>query len=83
MGEEVINVELLKLWDWLRANKLSLTIAKTKYMVFHTIKKNVIYPNLKVNTNIIETVIEFNFVGIILHSHMTWNKPRQPVSNRH
>ena len=24
IGEEVINVELLKLWDWLGANKLSL-----------------------------------------------------------
>ena len=36
IGVEVINVELLKLWDWFRANKLSLNIAKTKYMVFHT-----------------------------------------------
>ena len=42
IGEEVINVELLKLWDWLGANKLSLNIAKTKYIVFHTSKRNMI-----------------------------------------
>ena len=27
VGEEVINSELLKLWEWLGANKLSLNIA--------------------------------------------------------
>ena len=43
IGEEVINAELFKLWEWLGANKLSLNIAKTKYMVFHTSKRNVIY----------------------------------------
>ena len=44
IDEEVINVELLKLWERLGANKLSLNIANTKYMVFHTSKRNVIYP---------------------------------------
>ena len=80
ISEEVINVELLKLWDWLGANKLSLNIAKTKYMVFHTSKRNMIYPNLKVNNNTIERVTEFNFLGVILHSHMTWNKHINHIS---
>ena len=80
ISEEVINVELLKLWDWLGANKLSLNIAKTKYMVFHTSKRNMIYPNLKINNNTIETVTEFNFLGVILHSHMTWNKHINHIS---
>ena len=44
------------------------------HMVFHTSKRNVIYPNLKVNNNNIERVTEFNFLGVILHSHVTWNK---------
>ena len=61
IGEEVINAELLKLWEWLGANKLSLSIAKTKYMVFHTSKRNVIYHNLQVNNSNIERVTQFNF----------------------
>ena len=54
IGEEVINAELLKLWEWLGANTLPLNTAKTKYMVFHTSKRNVIYPNLKFNNSNIE-----------------------------
>ena len=80
IGEEVINAELLKLWEWLGANKVSLNIAKTKYMVFHTSKRNVIYPNLIVNNSNIERVTQFNFLGVILHSHMTWNKHINHIS---
>ena len=80
IGEEVINAELLKLWEWLGANKLSLNIAKTKYMAFHTSKRNVIYPNSKVNNSNIERVTQFNFLGVILHSHMTWNKHINHIS---
>ena len=29
IGDEIINAELMKLWEWLGANKLSLNIAKT------------------------------------------------------
>ena len=39
--------------------------------MFHTGKRNMIYPNLKVNSNTIERVTEFNFMGVIIHSHMT------------
>ena len=80
IGEELINAELTKLWEWLGANKLSLNIAKTKYMVFHTSKRHVIYPNLKVNNKNIERVAEFNFLGVILHSHMTWDKHINHIS---
>ena len=34
---DVINEELSKIWDWLGANKLSLNIVKTKYMLYHSI----------------------------------------------
>ena len=49
IGEVVIKAELLKLWELLGANKLSLNIAKHKiYGVSHK-QRNVIYPNLKGN----------------------------------
>ena len=37
VDEHVINNELCKISEWLGANKLSLNISKTKFMVFHTI----------------------------------------------
>ena len=82
IGEEVINAELSEIWEWLGANKLSLNIAKTKYMVFHTSKRNVIYPNLNVNNSNIERVTQFNLLGVILHSHMTWNKHINHISTK-
>ena len=70
----------MKLLECLGANKLSLNIAKTKYMVFHTNKRNVIYRDLKVNNNNIQRVTEFNFLGVKLHSYMTWNKHISHIS---
>ena len=70
----------MKLWEWLGANKLSLNIAKTNYMVFHTNKRNVIYRNLKINNNNIERVTELNFLGVKFHFHMTWNKHISHIS---
>ena len=57
----VINGELLKINQWLGANKLSLNVTKTKFMFFHMHNKSVSYPDLQINGNKIERVIEFNF----------------------
>ena len=47
VSEEVINNELSKVSQWLAANKLSINVTKTKYMVFHLHKKVVTYPDLQ------------------------------------
>ena len=36
-----INLELEKIYNWLCANKLSLNIGKTKYMIFHFRQRNI------------------------------------------
>ena len=41
VDEHVINNELCKISVWLGANKLSLNISKTKFMVFHTSNRSV------------------------------------------
>ena len=51
IGDESINAELLRISELLGASKLSLNVATTKYMVFHTSKRNVECPNLKVNNS--------------------------------
>ena len=71
--ENVVNVELAKLSNWLGANKLALNISKTKFMFFHTSNGAVKYPNLKINNTDIEHVFEFNFLGVMFNYHMSWN----------
>ena len=42
--ENLLNVKLCKITNWLAANKLSLDVGETKYMVSHSDKKKVLYP---------------------------------------
>ena len=77
---EVINRELLKINQWLGANKLSLNVSKTKFMVFHTHNRSVSYPDLQINGNKIERVTEFNFLGLVLQSNLSWNKHINHIS---
>ena len=62
----LINQELFKINEWLEINKLSLNIAKTKYMLFHMHNKKVNTLTPKIINTIIEKVEEFNFLGLTL-----------------
>ena len=58
VDEDTINNELVKIWERLIDNKLSLNTTKTKYMVFHT---KCDQPNLVINNSIIERASHHNF----------------------
>ena len=65
---KTLNVELHKISNWLVADRLSLDIKKTKYMIFHTYQKHTYYltSNITLNGNVLERVDTFNFLGVIL-----------------
>ena len=78
--EDDINRELLQVYEWLGANKLSLNVTKTKFMVFHTSNRLVRYPNLLINGRLIERVKQFNFLGLILQLNMSWSMHTNHIS---
>ena len=80
VDELTINNELQKITDWLSSNKLSLNIKKTKCMVFHSNRKTVNYPNLKINDIEIERVAQFNFLGLIISSNLKWQSHIDHIS---
>ena len=49
-------------------------------MVFHTAQRKVTYPVLKINDTNIELVTQFNFLGLILNSTLSWNDHIQHIS---
>ena len=59
-----MNVELATIQEWLKVNKLSLNVSKTKFMTFHH-QRNIeqIVPDIKINSEKIEKLSEFNFLG--------------------
>ena len=80
INDNEINHQLNTISEWLLSNKLSLNIKKTKYMVFHTNQRRVLYPKLYLNLMEIERVTQFNFLGIVLSSNIKWNKHTDYVS---
>ena len=61
----IINTELNKIVTWLQANKLSLNVSKSNFMLF-TNKKVHDCPEIKINNEILEHVITTKFLGFQL-----------------
>ncbi len=54
--ETNINMELASISDWLKVNKLSLSLEKSKYMKFHTPQKKVAQLRLKIDNTLRDRV---------------------------
>ena len=67
-----LNKELNDVSNWMKLNKLTLNINKTKAMLFHTPYKNVKRPSLNIDNVQIDFVQNFNFLGIILNENLKW-----------
>ena len=61
-----INCEIKKINTWLKINRLSLNLQKTKLMIFHRKQKHIQNINIVINGMQIERVESFNFLGITL-----------------
>ena len=69
--EQILNDELQRVYSWLNANKLSLNVRKTKYMISRKYKNNDNGDlNLRISKDIIQSVNEFNFLGFHLNSKL-------------
>ena len=79
-----INSELANIQEWLNVNKLSLNVSKTKFMIFHYHQRNIEYivPEIKINSERIEKVSEFNFLGLTIDEHLSWKPHIQKISNK-
>ena len=77
-----INNELTKVNDWLRVNKLSLNVNKSKAMVFHMPQKKVPLPQLNIAGMAIEFISNFNFLGIKIDTNLNWLSNTNLVANK-
>ena len=68
-----INCEIEKINTWLKVNRLSLNLQKTKLMIFHRKQKHIQNINIVINGMHIERVESFNFLGITLTETLCWD----------
>ena len=77
--ETIINCELFKVVGWLIANKLSLNIKKTNYIIFHPYQKRINF-NIRIKAYDSRTKTFFDlerkdhakYLGVIIDQHLSW-----------
>ena len=81
--EITINRNLEKIFDWLAANKLSLNIDKTNFVLFHPPQRT---PNhaiaLFINNSQIKQEKYIKYLGIFLDSNLRWKSHITHISNK-
>jgi len=77
-----ISAELTKFSNWMKLNKLSLNYSKTKAMLFHMPQKRICYPDIFLDSNKIELVNEFNFLGFQLDYKLSWTSHINNISTK-
>ena len=78
-----INKDLIIISAWFKLNKLSVNVSKTKCVVFHTRRSR---PpddwHIILNDNILETVDQIKFLGVIFHKNLSWEPHLHNVCNK-
>ena len=77
--ERLVCEELQKFNSWFAANKLSLNVGKTKYMVFNDKNPNF---NISMDGGCISRVDSMNFLGVFIDSHLSWSDHISHVKNQ-
>ena len=80
---EIIQLEIDKIADWLNVNKLSINTTKTKFMLFRSSKKKHKHNiTITINNNNIKQVKNTTFLGIIIDECLTWNDHVDMISKK-
>ena len=77
--ETTVNTELLKVHEWLNANKLSLNIKKSNFTIFHTYQKRInyevtlmMYDNQSSKFIALEHKEYVKYLGVLIDSNLSW-----------
>ena len=71
--ETNLNVELEKISQWLYANKLSLNIEKTSFVVFHSPQRRIAHKlNLSISNTSIKSDNQVKYLVLIFDSNLNW-----------
>ena len=78
----IVNHELDNLTDWFRANKLSLNISKTNYMLFSHLHKELINTEIKLANTTIPKTKCVKFLGLLIDENLKWDEHIQYIKNK-
>lgn len=70
--ENEVNTELDKVADWLSANKLTLNVKKSKYMILSR-KRHIPPLSVLIKENSLEQCSSYKYLGIYIDDNLNWN----------
>ena len=79
-----VNYELSKIITWMRANKLSINIDKTCYIIFRPKRKHIPdnLPPISFNGRQVQKVNSIKFLGVILDDTISWVEHINSLKNK-
>ena len=78
-----LNIELIKVSKWLKANKLTLNLSKTHFMVFHRARiKHVNDFVVNIDDKKIDSTLTTKFLGIIIDNKLKWTEHIKYIKNK-
>ena len=83
--ELVLNNKLQRVHSWLKANRLSLNVKKTKTSICYSVsRKGLILEilNLRISNDAIQSVDDFNFLGFHINSKLNWDTHTNVIGKR-
>ena len=79
---KILNYELEKLTIWINANKLTVNVKKTHYMVFHRARIKTQDIEAVMQNKSVNCVTSTKFLGIIIDNKVKWNEHITYVKNK-
>ena len=77
-----LNIELEKLNIWLQANKLTINVSKSHYMIFHRRRRKIDINNPSLNNTVLQRVNYTKFLGVIIDDGLKWTNHIAYVKNK-
>ena len=75
-----LNTDLNKINEWLKINKLSLNVKKSKYTIHTLGNKQVNNLLLKIDETVIERVQNVNILAVTLQENLSWDVHIKSIS---
>lgn len=80
------NEELKRIHEWFIANKLSLNVTKTKYLLFHKKRMSenlpLKLPKLSINNEVIKREESLQFLGVTIDENLSWDEHIKFLENK-
>ena len=81
--ETTLNDQLNSINEWLCANKLSLNVDKSNFVIFHPPQKSPIYSiNLKIHDKVIMQKRSIKYLGVLIDTSLNWKDHIHELSKK-